>query len=211
MVLPFDPAVFHALAEITRRYGALFVMDEVKTGLRIHPGSVSARVGLVPDLITISKALGNGWPIALTAGSRAVMQAAANVHYSATFHGDTAAMAAALETLRIIEARDVQRHVEQLGQRLIDGLNRLVHDLAVPAIAYPEPLAPMPFFRFEHPEPQRNALLTRCFYREVLAAGELLHPRHLWFTSAAHTEFDIDRTLERCQVALRETLALVPI
>jgi glutamate-1-semialdehyde aminotransferase len=53
--------------------------------------------------------------------------------------------------------------------------------------------------------------LTKCFFREVLARGVLLHPRHLWFTSAAHSPSDIDETLATCQVALRETLALVPI
>jgi glutamate-1-semialdehyde aminotransferase len=211
MVLPFDPECFHALARITRSFGALFVMDEVKTGLRIHPGSISARIGLVPDIVTVSKALGNGWPVALTAGTRTVMREAAGMHYSATFHGDTAAMAAALETVRIIEGEDVQRHVEVLGQRLIDGLNELVAGMGIPAVAYPEPLPAMPFFRFEHPEPERNALLTKCFYREVLARGVLLHPRHLWFTSAAHTINDIDATLACCQGALRDTLTLVPV
>jgi glutamate-1-semialdehyde aminotransferase len=211
MVLPFDPEVFHELLEITRRSGAVFIMDEVKTGLRIHPGSVCARIGLVPDMITVSKALGNGWPLAVTAGSRRLMREGAGMHYSATFHGDAAAMAAALETLRIIEAEDVARRVEMLGQRLLDGLNRLAEDLGVPALAYPEPLAAMPFFRFQHPDPERNALLTKCFFREVLARGVLLHPRHLWFTSAAHSPSDIDETLATCQVALRETLALVSI
>jgi glutamate-1-semialdehyde 2,1-aminomutase len=211
MVLPFDAEIIHELAQITRGSGAVFIMDEVKTGLRIHPGSVSARIGLTPDMITVSKALGNGWPLAVTAGSRQLMREGAGMHYSATFHGETAAMAAALETLRIIEAEDVQRRVETLGERLLDGLNQLVTDLGVPALAYPEPLAAMPFFRFQHPDRARNSLLTQCFFREVLARGVLLHPRHLWFISAAHTANDIDETLATCQVALRETLALVPI
>jgi glutamate-1-semialdehyde 2,1-aminomutase len=211
MVMPFEPAVIHDLARLARAHGALFIMDEVKTGLRIAPGSVSARVGVVPDLITVSKALGNGWPIALAAGPRRVMQAAAGMHYSATFHGDTAAMAAALRVVDIIEVKNVQQHVEQLGQRLIDGLNQLVADLRVPALAYPEPLAAMPFFRFTHPDPERNQLLGKWFYREVLARGALLHPRHLWFTSAAHSVEDIDETLAACQVALREALSIVSI
>jgi 3-aminobutanoyl-CoA transaminase len=208
MVVPFRPEIFHELQRLTQANGALFIMDEVKTGLRIYPGSVCQRIDLVPDLVTVSKALANGWPLALTAGSRRVMSAGAGMHYSATFHGDTAAMAACLETLRLAAAEDTLRHIETLGQRLIDGLNALVRELGVAAEAYAEPLAAMPFFRFTDAEPTRRDKLTTWFYREVLARGQLLHPRHLWFISAAHTERDIDHTLEACRAALLAALAL---
>ena len=208
MVLPHDAAVFHELLRITRAHGALFIMDEVKTGLRIAPGSVSARVGVVPDILTVSKALGNGWPIAAALGRRQVMQVAAGMHYSATFHGETAAMAAALATIRVVRQDDVQRHVDVLGQRLLDGLNAAVSESHVSALAYAEPLPAMPFFKFTEPDAELNTLLTRTFYREVLALGSLLHPRHLWFLSAAHTEADVDATLQATRAALRKTLEL---
>jgi glutamate-1-semialdehyde aminotransferase len=208
MVLPHDPAIFHELFAITRAHGALFVMDEVKTGMRITPGSVSARIGLEPDLLTVSKALGNGWPIAATLGRRDVMEVAAGMHYSATFHGETSAIAAALETIRIVREERVQQRVHDLGQRLIDGLNAIVPTSDVSAKAYPEPLPAMPFFKFTEPDVELNAELTRTFYREILAQGSLLHPRHLWFLSAAHTEADVDHTIEASRVALRKTLEL---
>ncbi|MFO0576393.1 MAG: aminotransferase class III-fold pyridoxal phosphate-dependent enzyme [Polyangia bacterium] len=208
MVLPHRPEIFTELARITRTHGAVFILDEVKTGLRIAPNSVAERVGVVPDLITVSKALGNGFAVAALLGRRDVMQHGAGLHYSATFHGDTAAMAAARKTLSIIDACAVQAHVHALGQRLIDGLNELVRAHGVPAEAYGEPLPPMPFFRFRHEDPEVNARLTRCFYTEVLARGVLLHPRHMWFISLAHTPGDIEHTLavadEALQVARRE-------
>jgi glutamate-1-semialdehyde 2,1-aminomutase len=202
MVAPFEPATLHELACITRQHGALFVLDEVKTGFRIAPGSVSQRIDLVPDLLTVSKALGNGWPIAVVLGQRRVMQSAAGMHFSATFHGETCAMAAALETLRISDAEQVPEHIERLGQRLIDGLNALVAQRSVSALAYAEPLPAMPFFKFTEADPALNAALARAFYREVLARGSLLHPRHLWFLSAAHSEADVDATLSSCSAAL---------
>lgn len=208
MVLPHDPAIFHELFAITHAHGALFVMDEVKTGMRIAPGSVSARIGLAPDLMTVSKALGNGWPIAATLGRRDVMEVAAGMHYSATFHGETSAIAAALATIRIVREERVQQHVQHLGQRLIDGLNAIVAASNVSAVAYAEPLPAMPFFKFTEPDAELNAELTRTFYREVLAQGSLLHPRHLWFLSGAHTEADVDQTLEASRIALRKALEL---
>jgi glutamate-1-semialdehyde 2,1-aminomutase len=208
MVLPHDPAIFHELIRTTHAAGALFVMDEVKTGMRIFPGSVSQRIGLVPDLLTISKGLGNGWPIAATLGRRSVMESASGLHYSATFHGETGAMAAALETIRIVEGESVQQHVERLGQRLIDGLNRIATELGVAARAYPEPLPAMPFFAITEEDAGYRAELTRWFYREVAANGSLLHPRHLWFLSAAHTDSDVDATLRNCRIALGRALEL---
>jgi glutamate-1-semialdehyde 2,1-aminomutase len=209
MVVPFQPEIFRELLRITQAAGALFIMDEVKTGLRIFPGTVCERIGLSPDLLTVSKALGNGWALALTAGSRKVMSAGAGMHYSATFHGDTAAMAACLETQRLAAGEGTLRHVEDLGQRLIDGLNALARELGMAAEAYAEPLPAMPFFRFTEPDSARAALLTRWFYREILARGVLLHPRHLWFISGAHTDADIDHTLDMCHEALLATLGFV--
>ncbi len=209
MVLPFEPAIFHELRRLTHGAGALFIMDEVKTGLRISPGSVCQRIDLVPDLFVVSKALANGWPLALTAGPARVMRAAAGMHFSATFHGDTAAMAACLETVSLVRAEQTQRHVEDLGQQLIDGLNALARQLGVSALAYGEPLPAMPFFRFTDPDPERAAFMTRWFYREVLARGVLRHPRPLWFLSGAHTADDVGRTLGACRAALQATLSLL--
>jgi glutamate-1-semialdehyde aminotransferase len=195
MVLPHDPAVFHRLLAIAHAHGAVFVMDEVKTALRIAPGSVSERVGLVPDVITVSKALGNGWPVAAVLGRRAVMEHGAGMHLSGTFHGDTAAMAAALKTLEVVDRTAAADHVDRLGARLIAGLQASADAHGLPAAAFGEPLPAMPFLRFTHPDGEANARVVRTFYREVLARGVLLHPRHMWFVSLAHTDEDVARTL----------------
>lgn len=206
MVLPYDPAVFCELARITREHGALFILDEVKTGLRIAPNSVAERSGVVPDLTTVSKALGNGWPIAVTLGRREVLRTAEGMHFSATFHGDTAAIAAACATLAIVAREPVQLQIERLGQRLIDGLNALAREFDLPAQAFGEPLPAMPFFRFTHPDRQVNAALTRCFFQEILARGILFHPRHMWFLSYSHSDQDLAHTLEMARLALAATL-----
>jgi glutamate-1-semialdehyde 2,1-aminomutase len=204
MVLPHDPAVIRNLVALTHAQGALFIMDEVKTGLRIAPNSVSERAGVVPDILTVSKALGNGWPVAALLGRRDVLASGSGMHYSATYHGDVAAMAAALATVAIIREHGVQRHVERLGQMLIDGLNQGARELGLPAEAYGEPLPAMPFFRFTHPLPAVNQALTDTFFRTVLAEGLLLHPRHMWFLSLAHTPADVEQTLAGAFRGMRE-------
>lgn len=203
MILPTDAEVFRNLLATTRRHGAVFVLDEVKTALRIKPGSFQQYVGIVPDLTTMSKALGNGWPIAAVVGRREIMKSAAGMHLSATYHGDTASMAAAIATLNFVQEHPVAEHVWTMGERLIDGLNRLAAQHAVPAVAFGEPLPPMPFLRFTAEDPGHNERLKTTFYREAMKHGVLFHPRHLWFISYAHTAQDIDRTLQVADLAFR--------
>jgi glutamate-1-semialdehyde 2,1-aminomutase len=203
MVLPPTRAGFQAIQDMTHRHGALFVLDEVKTAFRTAPGSVQARFELKPDLTTVSKGLSNGWPIAAVVGRRDVMSSAAGMHLSATYHGDTAAMAAALTTLRIVEERGVADHVWALGQRLIDGLNAIARDLDVPALSYGEPFPPMPFMKFNHSNPGTNDALRTAFCEAMLERGVLLHPRHMWFISYAHQAIDIDTTLEHARSAMK--------
>jgi glutamate-1-semialdehyde aminotransferase len=210
MVLPHSPPTFHELQRITGKHGALLIMDEVKTALRIAPNSVSQRVGITPDLICVSKALSSGFPIAAVLGPRDVMRAGSGMHYSATFHGETTAMAAALATLRAIADTGMQAHADKLGRRLIDGLNAIARDCDLPAEAYGEPLPAMPFLRFTHPDRQRNEALSASFYSEVIARGILLHPRHMWFLSAAHTQRDVDQTLDIARAAMRVARAVRP-
>jgi glutamate-1-semialdehyde aminotransferase len=203
MVMPPTREVFQAIQDVTHRHGALFVLDEVKTAFRTVPGSVQARFGLEPDLTTVSKGLSNGWPVAAVVGRRDVMHSAAGMHLSGTYHGDTAGMAAALTTLRIVQERGVADHVWALGQRLIDGLNAIARDLDVPALSYGEPFPPMPFLRFDHLHPETNDALRTAFYEAMLERGVLLHPRHMWFISYAHQAADIDTTLEHARSAMK--------
>ena len=118
-------------------------------------------------------------------------------------------MVAAMTTLDIVAAQGVQQHVESLGEMLIGGLNAIAKECGCKAIAYGEPVASMPFFRFDYSDADVNLRLTRRLFREVLAAGILLHPRHMWFISQSHTLEDIARTLEVVRLSLKRTLGVV--
>jgi glutamate-1-semialdehyde 2,1-aminomutase len=207
MVIPTRPGPLEALLRITHSHGALFILDEVKTAFRATPGSIQQRLGIEPDMTTLSKALGNGWPIAAVVGKRDILSHGADMHYSGTFHGDTASMAAALKVLELTADGEVALHVDRLGARLIDGLNEICRRRDVHATAFGEPLPCMPFMRFEGHETERREQLKARFYSRVFERGILLHPRHLWFISAAHGDGEIDATLEACDGAMRLALA----
>ena len=202
-----DRATVQAIAAAAREHGALFVFDEVKTGLRAPEGSMQAFYDLQPDLTTLSKALGNGWPIAAVIGTREAMRHGEGLPLSATYHADTAAMAAAMETLRVIDRDDAPAYLEQIGRRFVDGLNAAARRNRFPASAYGEPIAAMPFLAFEGGgEPEIGALKQR-FYADVLSGGVLVHPNHLWYVSTAHTEADVDRALAVFDAAMARCTA----
>jgi glutamate-1-semialdehyde 2,1-aminomutase len=201
MVKEAERARFVALIEVAHRNGALFVLDEVKTGLRTEPGTLQQHFDFFPDLTTLSKALGNGWPVAALVGRRPVMEYGAGLHLSATYHGESAALAAALETLDILDEQDVCGHVWRLGQRLIAGINEAAARWGIPAVAYGEPLPPMPFVSFGWREPEKGTELRNAFFADVIGQGILMHPRHLWFISYAHQESHIDRAIDAVDAA----------
>ena len=192
MIHPPDRAKVIALMEAARRHGALFIMDEVKTGLRAPAGSMQAFYGVTPDMTCLSKALGNGWPIAAVIGRAEVIRTAAGLHLSATYHGETAGMAAALATLEIIDRDGVTERVAMLGERLIVGLNAVAARHGAPARAYGEPIAAMPFLAFEGSDAE---MARQAIFARVIERGVLMHPRHMGFLCAAHTEADIDRVI----------------
>ncbi|MFL6671748.1 MAG: aminotransferase class III-fold pyridoxal phosphate-dependent enzyme [Massilia sp.] len=201
-VLPLAREPLQAMLDIAHRHGALFILDEVKTACRAPGGSIQRHLDIAPDITTLSKGLGNGWPVSAVIGRAEVMRAGEDIHLSATYHGDSAAVAAALACMQIIDREDVPAYVDRLGQRLIDGLNAVVTRHGAPARAYPEPIAAMPFLAFTHPDQATNEALRRAFYGAMFGQGILLHPRHLWYTTLAHTVDDIDRTVAAADRAM---------
>lgn len=205
MLVPGRPEPLRELAALTRAAGAVFVLDEVKTAFRVRPGSVQRLWGVAPDLTTVSKALGNGWPVAAVLGRREVMEHAAGLHCSATYHGDTTAMAAAMRTLELIEERGVLEHVWVQGQRLIAGLAAAAARHGLPMHAYGEPLPPLPMLRVTLTDAAARDRMAHTFFAEMMARGVLLHPRHLWFVSHAHGAAEVDTTLARADEAMAVT------
>lgn len=209
MVMPLNREAINLLIETAHAHGALFILDEIKTGFRTLTGSVQTWLDVRPDMTTLSKGLGNGWPVSTVIGRKEIMQAGQGIHLSATYHGDTTGMAAALTNLEVLDRENVPAHVWQLGTRLIEGLNRIAKRHHVPARAYGEPVPSMPFMAFTHPDQHINDQLIDVFYARMYQCGVLLHPHHLWYISFAHTERDIDTTLAFADVAMAELRATV--
>jgi glutamate-1-semialdehyde 2,1-aminomutase len=107
------------------RSGAVLVFDEIKTAFRVAVGGVAERYGIVPDLMVLGKALGNGFPIAALCGCRDVMNATTRTWISSTLATEFVSLAAAKAVLNVFDSDRVVEHLGNTGAVLLRGLKRL--------------------------------------------------------------------------------------
>ncbi|OLF18454.1 aspartate aminotransferase family protein [Actinophytocola xanthii] len=206
------------LRELTRERGALLIFDEVITGLRHSLGGYQQVVGINPDLTTFGKGLANGFPSGGVAGPRDLMEhfngQTGDVLLAGTFNGNAIACAAALATIDHLQANpDFYQRTHALGERMRTGLTELVTELDIEAttagfggifvlyFAKPPILGYRDLLR-------NNDEAYVAFHRGMTERGFLMLPMSLKrnHISGAHTQEDVDRTLEAARdvlVALR--------
>lgn len=129
---PATPGYLERLRELTERHGAVLVFDEIVTGFRVALGGAQARHGVIPDLATFGKSMGNGMPIAAIVGRATIMRRMEDIFFSGTFGGEALSLAAAIATIDKLERDNVPDRLWRRGERLMSGANAVFerHDLA---------------------------------------------------------------------------------
>src|SRR3954465_2263945 len=120
IVLP-EPGYLEAVRDICTRHGVVLIFDEVKTGLCIAPGGATERFGVVPDMVTLAKALGAGMPSGAIGGSEEVMSVVedGSVFQVGTYNGNPLGMAAARANLQEVLTPDAYEHLAHLNGRIL--------------------------------------------------------------------------------------------
>ena len=217
-VVPPEEGFLEGLRRLCDAHGALLVFDEVITGFRVAPGGAQALYGVRPDLSVFGKIIGGGLPVGAYGGRRDLMERVAPagpVYQAGTLAGNPLAMAAGLETLRILEEQpQVYARLEALGARLEEGLLDAAASrkdrVCVQRVGSLLTLffAPGPIRGFD------GAL--RCdreaygrFFQGMLRRGVHLPPAQFeaWFLSAAHGDEEIGLALDAARASLEEALA----
>ncbi|MFB6072904.1 MAG: glutamate-1-semialdehyde 2,1-aminomutase [Halobacterium sp.] len=204
------------LRDLTRDHGALLVWDEVITGFRVGGlGCAQSKYGVTPDLTTFGKIVGGGFPVGAVGGRTDIMEEftpVGDVFQAGTFSGHPVTTAAGLETLQYAAENDVYEHVNALGRRLREGLRKAVAERAPEySVVGTDSLFKVVFTR--DGERPRNAgdvadaaveRWNRVFRPQVRDDGVLLSQNQFesQFVSYAHTEEDVERTLEAYRDAL---------
>ena len=210
-----QPGFLEGLRALTTREGSLLLFDEVITGFRHAPGGYQELCGVVPDLTSYGKAMGNGFPVAGLGGRADLMSrfssAGGDVVLAGTFNGHPVSMAAAIATMTL--ARDpvvgLHAHTGRLGDRMRAGLADITGRLGIPAVVTGIGSVFVVYF-LEGPVLGYRDLLRNdgaayvAFHRRMTDAGHLMYPAALKrnHISGAHTDADIDATLEAAERVL---------
>ena len=203
---PPQDGFLHGLQRLCRENGSVFVIDEMITGFRWHNGGAQRVHGIVPDLCTFGKALGNGFSIAALVGKKELMELGGLHHrrervflISYTHGAESHALAATRATMRIYRTEPVVETLYARGEQLRAGVERSIaeHRLEGHFAVFGRPCCLFYGTRDQDKKPSQP--FRTLFLQELIKRG-LLAPHFI--VSYAHTEDDIRTTVERVHEAL---------
>ena len=205
--VPPLPGFLETLRELTSKSGALLVLDEVMTGFRVAYGGAQALYGVSPDLSLFGKVIGGGLPVGAYGGRRDLMEQmapAGPVYQAGTLSGSPPAMAAGCAVLDVLrDDPSLYGGLERLGDRLERGFEAAAANSGVPCVVGRVGSMVTPFLGIEEARSFDEVKgADRGLFGEVhaawLAAGVLWPPSQFEtaFLSTAHSDADVDRTVE---------------
>jgi glutamate-1-semialdehyde 2,1-aminomutase len=210
-ILP-EPGFLELLRDVATRFGSVLVFDEVITGFRLARGGAQEYFGVLPDLTTMAKGIGGGFPVAAIGGRRDLMELIADGRFShsGTYNSNVMAMAAVSATMDALSRPGVYESLFAHGARLLNGLRAIAGELGLPVQV--QGIGPVGQLWFSeqaircYRDAARHARpeLFTAWWQEMMARGVLFHPSQdeNLFISTAHSDEDIDGTLEAARGAL---------
>lgn len=212
-LVPPRPGYLEQLRELTEKAGTVLLFDEVMTGFRLALGGAQELYGVKPDMTALGKIIGGGLPAAAYGASSQLMRQvspAGKIFQAGTLSGNPLAMAAGLETVRILKATSPYAYLEEITALLEDGLRKICHDLQVTAQV--QRVGSMitlffndsPVWNYEDAKRSNTALFGRFFW-EMLARGVYLpcSQYEAAFVSVSHSRADIEATINAARESLK--------
>lgn len=218
MVMP-QPGFLETVCRLARDAGALVIYDEVITAFRFHYGSAQTfrafpdPSAIEPDLTALGKIIGGGLPIGAYGGKREIMDRVAPLgpaYQAGTMAGNPASVAAGLACLEVLREPGVYERMEAMAVRLTEGLRASADRYGIPLTinrivgAFSTHFCSHPVTNYEQAQDTDGEAFAR-FFREMLDRGVYLAPSkyEAWFLTTAHTDRDIDDTLEAAEASFK--------
>lgn len=208
-----SPGYLEGVREITSDSGTVLIFDEVITGFRVGLSGAQGLFGVTPDMAIFAKALAAGFPLAALAGKKSIMDLlhTASVMHGGTYNANVVAVAAGLATISELESNGgkAYQHMTSLGERLMEGLRKIASDCGqaltvqgLGAVFHPLFAAPCIIKNYREFASLEQSSKNR-FYARLQSAGTRVTARGTWFLSTAHSDDDIQQTLEHARHAMR--------
>lgn len=215
VVLPED-GYLQGIIDLCEKYGAVCIFDEVKTGFRTRLDGYQGVAGVKPHLSVLGKAVANGYPLGVIGGRKDIMQLfddpdpSRRVLIAGTYNAHPVSTAAALATLQVLSDNDVYEQIEQRCARLYSGLETIFKEHGIPMVLCHNASAFCMYFCAEPPKDLHDILMNHDFKFDLRLRRALIEkgiynipiPCKQSSVSYAHTDEDIDRTLEATKEVL---------
>lgn len=216
-VLIPEPGFLEAIRGVTKKHGIVLVFDEVVTGFRIAWGGAQERYGVVPDIAAYGKAMSGGFPMAALVGRREVMapldtRRTERHHHawaSGTLNGNPISAAAGNAALDVLSQPGTYDHFHKIGGRLRKGFKEFGARYGF-AVQCPgeDAVFGVRFLANEHPRSWSDLIpadkeLGLEWALGLLRRGILVNPNEKFYISVAHTDADVDRTLEASEESFK--------
>ncbi|MTI81976.1 MAG: glutamate-1-semialdehyde-2,1-aminomutase [Firmicutes bacterium] len=213
-VIPPAPGYLEGLRELTKEYGSLLIFDEVMTGFRVDYGCAQSIYNVTPDLTCFGKVIGGGMPVGAYGGKEEIMECISPlgpVYQAGTLSGNPLAMTAGIATLKELKKPGVYEELDRKANRLGEGLAKAAEEAGVPVSQNRVGAMVCTFFT----DKQVVDFNTACssdterfgaFFRAMLDEGVYLAASQFEaaFMSVAHTDEDIDYTIEAARKAFKK-------
>jgi glutamate-1-semialdehyde 2,1-aminomutase len=215
-VVPPSKGFLQGLREITKKYGALLIFDEVITGFRLAKGGAQEYYDVMPDLTTLGKIIGGGLPVGAYGGRKEIMEILAPegpVYQAGTLSGNPLAMAAGITMLRLIdETPDFYQELERKAARLHEGLLKNLEMTGVKGVINRVGSMMTLFFTNEKQVTSLKEAMNSdtwkyaAYFKMALESGIYLAPSQFecLFISYAHTDHDIETIIAANLKALQQ-------
>ncbi len=212
--IPPIAGFLETLRSVCNQYGAVLIFDEVMTGFRVALGGAQAVYNITPDLTTLGKVIGGGMPVGAFGGKREIMEHIAplgGVYQAGTLSGNPIAMAAGLKTLELISAPNFYEKLTQKTQTFVSAMQQRATKAGIPMTTNTVGGMFGLFFSDEN-KVSSFAQVMKCdqarfktFFHGMLAEGVYLAPSafETGFISAAHTEEDLEQTLNSASTVFK--------
>jgi glutamate-1-semialdehyde 2,1-aminomutase len=214
--VPAEKEFMKAVREVTLKYDIPLIFDEVVNNFRLGLGGASEYYGVIPDLVCLGKILGGGFPIGGYGGRQDIMekfvsptsQSNRKIFQSGTFSGNPITMAAGLAVIKELEKGEVYPHINELGEKMRSGLRRISEDLGIQMFVAGVKSFFQIHFGLDGIKNVRESMKADDAQASEFAQGMFVNginaPAHPLYLSAAHTQQDVDKTLEAAETVLRE-------
>jgi len=213
VVLP-ERGFLEGLRKICGEEGIVLVFDEVITGFRVAYGGAQELYGIKADLTCLGKIIGGGLPVGAYGGREKIMERVAplgGVYQAGTLSGNPLAMTAGIETLELLRSKKIYQELENKTSYLTENISISAEEKGIPlSINHTKGMFTL-FFTEGPVRDYRTAKTSDTsrfakFFIEMMDQGIYLPPSQFeaWFISLAHTQKDLERTIEACDSAFRK-------